>query len=126
MLDGDLGAFASETMEKLLVVPEAATTLQLSSVIAENGLSVIVVMPVGSAVPGGGCTTAVTVIVELPVLPSLVAVTCTLPITSAVTRPDAETPAMLGVAELQVTTRPVSTLLLASRVTAESCTVEPI
>src|SRR5712671_5072101 len=125
MLDGDFGAVTSETMEKLLVEPEAAATLQLSSIIVENGRSVIVFIPEGSAEPGGGGTTAVTVIVDVPVLPSLVAVTCTLPTTSAVTRPDAETPAILVLPELQVMTRPVSTLLLASRVTAESCTDEP-
>jgi len=79
------------------------------------------VIPVGSAEPvGGGGEVAVTVIVDVPVLPSLVAVTCTLPTTSAVTSPEADTPARLGVAELHVTTRPVSTLLLASRVVAES------
>jgi hypothetical protein len=84
------------------------------------------VIPAGSAEPGGGGGDAgVTVIVDVPVLPSLVAVSCTLPATSAVTRPAAETPAMLGLAELQVMTRPVSTLLLASRVTAESCWVAP-
>jgi hypothetical protein len=87
-----------------------------------------VFIPEGSAVPeggGGGGAVAVTVIVDVPVLPSLIAVTCTLPTTSAVTRPDAETPAILVLAELQVTTRPVSTLLFASRVIAESCWVAP-
>src|SRR5712672_78021 len=126
MLVGDLGAVGSETIEKLLTEPEAAITLQPSSIIVENGLSVIVVIPVGSADPGGGGgEPVVTVIVDVPVLPSLVAVTCTLPITSAVTRPDAEIPATLVLPELQVMTRPVSTLLFASRVTAESCWVAP-
>ena len=101
--------------------------LQPSSLSAEKARSVITVIPAGSAEPGGGGGDAgATVIVDVPVLPSLVAVTCTLPATSAVTRPDAETPAMLVLAELQVMTRPVSTLLLASRVTAESCWVAPI
>jgi hypothetical protein len=68
---------------------------------------------------------AVTVIAEVPVLVSLVAVIVALPAAIAVTRPDAETVLMLVLLELQVTTRPVSTLLLASRVTAESCCVPP-
>jgi hypothetical protein len=42
-----------------------------------------------------------------------------------VTRPDAETVAIAVLLELQLTVRPVSTLLFASRVVAESCTVAP-
>jgi hypothetical protein len=49
----------------------------------------------------------------------------TLPATLAVTSPDDETVAMAPFPELQPITRPVSTLLLASRVAAESCTVAP-
>jgi hypothetical protein len=50
----------------------------------------------------------------------------TLPAATAVTRPDVETLAIEVFAELQVITRPVRTLLLASRVTAANCTVAPV
>jgi hypothetical protein len=43
-----------------------------------------------------------------------------LPAAIAVTKPDAETVLMLVLLELQAITRPVRTLLLASRVVAES------
>jgi hypothetical protein len=72
---------------------------------------------------GGG---ALTVIVEVAVWPSLVAVICTVPAAIVVTRPRAETVPMLALFELQLITRPVRTLLLASRVTADNCTVPPI
>jgi len=71
----------------------------------------------------GAC---VTVSVAFPVLPSLVAVIDALPAEIAVTSPDAETVAIAVLAELQVTTRPVRTLLLASRVVADNCCVPPI
>jgi hypothetical protein len=52
-------------------------------------------------------------------------VTDTLPPATAVTSPEPETVAIPASAELQLITRPVSTLLLASRVTADSCTDAP-
>ena len=71
---------------------------------------------------GGACT----VIVAVPVLPSLVAVICTVPTAIAVTRPDAElTDAIPAFAVDHATTRPLSTLPLPSRVVAESWTVAP-
>jgi hypothetical protein len=91
--------------------------------------SFINVIPDGSFdEPGGGGGGGVgTVILEVPVLPSLVAVICTLPAATAVTSPEDElTDAMLGVALDQVTTRPVRTLLLASRIVADNCCVLPI
>jgi hypothetical protein len=69
---------------------------------------------------------ALTVIAAEAVMPSLAAVIVALPEAIAVTRPDAETVLMAGLPELQVTARPVSTLLFASRVVAESCTVAAI
>ena len=63
---------------------------------------------------------ALTVIVEDPVCPSLAAVTDALPAATAVTRPEVETVTMLVLLELQATTRPVRTLPLASRVTADN------
>jgi len=68
---------------------------------------------------------ALTVIAAAPVFVSLNAVIVALPAAMAVTRPDVETVLMPVLLEPQVTTRPVSTLLFASRVTAESCTVPP-
>jgi hypothetical protein len=50
----------------------------------------------------------------------------TLPAATAVTSPEAETVAIPVLPEFQLITRPVSTLLLASFVTADSCTVAPI
>jgi hypothetical protein len=58
-------------------------------------------------------------------LVSLVAVIVAPPAAIAVTSPDPDTVLIDGLLEFQVTTRPVSTLLLASRVTAESCCVPP-
>jgi hypothetical protein len=82
------------------------------------------VIPAGSfplQVPGGGGGgAAVFVSVALPIFNSLVALICTVPAATAVARPDAETVAMAVLLELQLTARPVRTLLLASRVVAES------
>jgi hypothetical protein len=69
---------------------------------------------------------ALTVIAAAAVCPSLEAVIETFPAATAVTSPDVETLAIAVFAELQPNTRPVSTLLLPSRVTADSCTVAPI
>ena len=66
---------------------------------------------------GGG---ALTVIAAVPLFVSLDAVIVTLPAATPVTRPDAETVLIAVLLEFHVTTRPVSTLLFASRVTADS------
>ena len=68
---------------------------------------------------------ALTVIADVPFLPSLEAVIVAFPAATAVTNPEAETVATVGLPELHVIVRPVSTLLLASRVTADSCAVPP-
>src|SRR5438093_13175644 len=94
---------------------------------AFHGWSVTIRKPAGSlghVVPGGGG--AVTVIVACPDTPSLVAVTTTCPAATPVTTPDAETLATAEFELAHVTTRPVSTLPLASRVTAVSCTTCPV
>ena len=96
-----------------------------------NGRSFMGVIPAGSfprqpePPPGGGGGGAVAVITEVPILVSLSAVIVAPPAASALTSPDAETVLTAGLLELQVTTRPVSTLLFASRVTADSCCVPP-
>jgi hypothetical protein len=63
---------------------------------------------------------ALTVIADEAVFPSLDAVIDTLPAARAVTSPEPETVAIPVFPELQLITRPVSTLLLASLVTADS------
>jgi hypothetical protein len=77
------------------------------------------VIPVGSALPPGGGG-ARTEIADVAVMPSLVAVIVAVPRATAVTRPVLETVEIPMFDELHVTRRPVSTLLLASRVVAES------
>jgi len=67
----------------------------------------------------------VTVTADEAIFPSLEAVIDTLPAATAVTSPEAATVAIPGFPEPQLITRPVSTLLLASLVTADSCTDDP-
>jgi hypothetical protein len=69
---------------------------------------------------------ALTVIVAEADCPSLETETVTVPAAIAVTRPALETVAMVVLAELHAITRPVSTLLFASRATADNWTVPPI
>ncbi|HWG35123.1 MAG TPA: hypothetical protein VN650_13210 [Gemmatimonadaceae bacterium] len=70
--------------------------------------------------------TTLTVIVALPVLPSLVAVIVAVPAATPPTTPvAASTEATEGALELQMIVRPVSVLPLASRVTAVACVVVP-
>jgi hypothetical protein len=69
--------------------------------------------------------TGTTVMSDVPVLPSLAAVTVAVPIASADTKPLELTLAIDGASENQVTVRPVSMLVAASRVSAASCFVLP-
>ena len=64
-----------------------------------------------------------TVIDEVPLFPSLLAVMVVVPAATAVTRPLASTVAAALLLELHVTTRPVSTFPFASFATAASCCV---
>jgi hypothetical protein len=64
---------------------------------------------------------SVTVIEDVPILVSLVAVIVVLPGRTAVTNPFASTVAAASSLELHVTGRPVSVLPFASFVTAVSC-----
>src|SRR5207249_1009332 len=68
---------------------------------------------------------AAAVIAACPDTPSLVAVTTTCPATTPATKPLPDTVAVAVFALAHVTTRPVSTFPLASRVTTLSCTVCP-
>jgi hypothetical protein len=67
----------------------------------------------------------VTVTVAVAIFVSLTAAMVAIPEETAVTSPVAETVATPGSPLLQETSRPVSTLFLASRVSATSWTVEP-
>lgn len=66
-----------------------------------------------------------TVSVAVPLTLSLVAVIVAEPATTAVTSPDPETVATEVLLETHDIARPVNTLPFASRVTAESWTVDP-
>jgi MinD-like ATPase involved in chromosome partitioning or flagellar assembly len=65
----------------------------------------------------------VTVTVDVPVLPSLVAVIVVVPGRRPVTTPACETVATAGLLEVHETTRPLSTLSLASFIVALSVAV---
>jgi hypothetical protein len=67
----------------------------------------------------------VTVIEEVPAFPSLVAMIVAVPGDTAVTTPVTATVAIAALLDDQPTRRPVNTLLLASFVSAVSCSVEP-
>ena len=67
----------------------------------------------------------VTVIAAVPAFVSLVAVIVALPAATALIRPNAETVVIPVLLELQLITRPASTLLFASRVMADKPTVSP-
>src|SRR5450759_3983309 len=124
--DGECGAVASVTIDPPSENQNGVWG-EWASVIELNGRSSISVIPAGSfplqPLGGGGGGGEVTVSVALPICNSLVAVIWAPPAATAVARPDAETVAMATLSELQVIERPVRTLLLASRVTAEYWTV---
>ena len=69
---------------------------------------------------------AETVTVDVPVLPSLVAVIVAVPAAIPVTTPLPETVATELALVVQLTVLPVRTLLLASRIVADSVTVAPV
>src|SRR6266511_1882823 len=93
----------------------------LASRVASSKLSCNRATPPG----GGGGGGAVTVIVAVPLCPSLVAVSVAGPATSPLTSPVPLTPAIVGLLELHVTARPVSTLPLASLRVAVNCWTAP-
>src|SRR3977135_3566036 len=86
------------------------------------------VIPAGSLEDpgGGGGGAAATITVAVALLPSLVAVTWTVPASFAVTSPLELTVASVVFALAQVTILPVRTLLLASRGVAVSREAAPI
>jgi len=116
-------------LELQLITRPVRTLLFASRVTAENWA----VAPTWRLAVAGDTETdatgtgagALTVIAAVPVFVSLNAVIVALPAAMPVTRPDAETVLTPVLLELQAITRPVSTLLFASRVTAVSCTVLP-
>src|SRR5690349_20958464 len=76
-------------------------------------------------VPGGGGAGAETVMLAVPLLPSLVAVIVAEPAATPLTRPLLLTVAMVVLLLDQVMLRPVSVFPDASLVVAASCTVAP-
>src|SRR5438552_6341296 len=77
----------------------------------------------GPPVGGDGGGTAVTVIVELPLTPSLVAVMVVAPAAIPVTRPERETLASVGAEETQLKVSFATGLPFASRAAASSWSV---
>jgi len=116
----DVGAALHVTVRPVSTLPAASLTVAVSGAVAPTAtltvLGVMVTLAAG---------TSVTVIVELPVCPSLVAVTIDVPGATAVTTPVDDTVATAGVPELHVIVRPVSTLPAASFNVAVSGAVAP-
>jgi hypothetical protein len=127
----DVETLATAVFAELQPITRPVSTLLLASRVTADSCTVA---PVRRLALVGDTDTdatgigagALTVIAEVAVCPSLETVIETFPAATAVTSPDVETLAIAVFAELQPITRPVSTLLLASRVTADSCTVAPI
>jgi hypothetical protein len=113
-------------LEDQLTARPVTTTLFASLVSAE---SCCVAPAITVAVAGLAVTeptgTGFTVIVALPDFPSLVAMIVVEPTATVVTTPKEETDATAALPVLQVTTRPVSTLLLPSNAVAVACVVWP-
>ena len=114
--------FAGKPVPSLTSVNDSVTEL---SVTAETVRSVTVPGGDAGGGGGGGGGGAVTVIVAVPVWPSLVAVMVAAPAATADTRPLALTVATDALLVVQVTTRPDSGLPPASFGVAVSCTVCP-
>jgi len=81
--------------------------------------------PKSVTVPGFPAGCEATVIVALPLFPSLVALTWADPAATPLTSPAPDTVAMLVLLELQLMVRPVRMFPFESLVVAESCTVDP-
>jgi hypothetical protein len=122
---------ATTALLELHVIARPDNTLLLASRVTAESCTVppiwrVLVAGDTDTVATGAGAAALTVIAADAVCPSLEAVTDVLPALTALTRPEAETVAIAAFADPQVTTRPVSTLLFASRVTTESCCDPPI
>jgi len=123
--------FASTVATALLfedqVTVRPVSTVPLTSVSVAVNCCVGVTPSTRLAVGGVTVTVltgaSVTVIEDVPVFVSLVAVMVVVPAATAVTNPFTSTVAAAGLLEIHVTTRPVSTTPFASLVTALSCCV---
>jgi hypothetical protein len=114
-----LGAFVFQS-----IVRPLSTLWWTSSSVAVS----CCVAPLTTVIVGGlkvmvATGASVTVIVALPLFPSLVAVMLAVPTETAVTAPSAEIVAMAVLPELHVTARPVSVAPFASSVVAVACAV---
>ena len=104
------------TIRPVSTTPSASRNTAVACVVAPSSMLLLASVTLTVAAGVGGA--AVTVIVALPVLPSLVAMMLAVPGFTAVTTPLDETVATLVLELLHVTVLPVSVLPPASRVTA--------
>src|SRR5205085_5737820 len=107
------------------VRPESALPLESRGVAVSCTVFPSFTEAVGGVTDTDATGTCVTVMVDVPLCPSLVAVIVAVPATLPVTRPLALTVATLVLLEAHVTVRPESALPLESRGVAVSCTVFP-
>jgi hypothetical protein len=109
------------TLRPVRMLPDASRVVAVACVVCPTVMAVDASDTVTRATGTG-----TTVIEEVPVFPSLVAVTVALPSATAVTKPLADTLAIDGASDDHVTVRPIRTLLLASLVSAASCRLVPM
>jgi hypothetical protein len=109
------------TLRPVKMVPLASRVVPVACVVCPT---VIVVEASETVTSATG--TGTTVIEEVPVRPSLVALIVALPSATAVTKPLVDTSAIDGASDDHVTVRPLRTLLLASLVSAPSWNVVPM
>jgi len=110
-----------ETLRPVRMLPLESRVVAVACVVCPTVIDVEARETVTSATGTGTTATE-----EAPVIPSLVAVIVALPSATAVTKPLADTLAIDGALDDQVTVRPLRTLLLASLVSAASWSVEPM
>jgi hypothetical protein len=118
---------ATDALSELHVIERPVSTPPLaSSVVAVACAIRTAVIEAGTKATVTDATgAAVTVIEDVPLTPSLIAVMVALPTANALTRPVAETLAIDGALEVQVVVLSVSVLLLASVSVAMSCSALP-
>jgi hypothetical protein len=106
------------TTRSVTIVPVESRTVAVSATVCVTSNALLVGVTV--TLPTG---IFVTVMTDVPLLPSLVAVMVAVPTATPVTNPVELTVATVGLLELHVTTRPVNTPPMESRVVAVSCVV---
>jgi hypothetical protein len=109
------------TLRPVRMAPDASRVVAVACVVCPTVIDVEASETVTIATGTG-----TTVIEEVPVFPSLVAVIVALPSATAVTKSLVETLAIAGASDDHVTVRPFKTLLSASRVSAASWRLAPM